>query len=102
MEKTLSCLQNMYLEVAAQSSSTKKVFLKLFQNLEGTFARVSFSKKFQVRDLQLYEKGTPAQVLPSKFSKTSKINYFVKHLGTAASVYRRISIFTRLSQLLLE
>ena len=66
----------MYLEVAAQSSSTKKVFLKLFQNLEGTFARVSFSKKFQVRDLQLYEKGTPAQVLPSKFSKTSKINIF--------------------------
>ena len=32
------CLENVYLEVVAQSSSMKKLFLKILQNLENTCA----------------------------------------------------------------
>ena len=42
VNKTLSCLENIYFEVVAQSFSKKKVFLKILQNLEDTCAWVFF------------------------------------------------------------
>ena len=38
----LSCLENIYLEVVAQSSSMKMLFLKILRNLENNCAGVSF------------------------------------------------------------
>ena len=42
VDKTLCCLENIYLEVVALSSSLKKMFLNISQNLENTCAGVSF------------------------------------------------------------
>ena len=53
VDKTL-CLENTYLEVVALSSSIKKTFLNIFQNLENTCAGVSFLIKLQARSVQLH------------------------------------------------
>ena len=54
VDKRLSCLENIYLEVVAQSSLMKKVFFKTLQNFENTCAGVSFLMKLQAGSLQLY------------------------------------------------
>ena len=51
---------------------------------------VSFLIKLQAESLQLYHKGTLAQVLSCKFCKFFR--NFVKHLQTAASVYCQVKI----------
>ena len=53
VDKTQSCLENIYLEGVTQSSSMKKVSLKFSQNLENTSAEVSFLIKLQAESLQL-------------------------------------------------
>ena len=45
------CLESMYIEVVAQSSSMKKVFVTFLQNWESTCAGVSSLIKFQVGGL---------------------------------------------------
>ena len=42
IDKRLNYLENMYLEVVTQSSSMKKLFLKILQKLENTCDSVSF------------------------------------------------------------
>ena len=54
VDKTLCCLENIYLEVVALSSSMKNLFLNIFQNLENTCAGVSFLMKLQARNVQLH------------------------------------------------
>ena len=45
------CLESIYIEVVAQSSSMKKMFLTFLQNWESTCAGVSSLIKFQVGGL---------------------------------------------------
>ena len=54
VDKTLCSLENIYLKVVALSSSMKKMFLNIFQNLENTCAEVSFLIKLKVRSVQLH------------------------------------------------
>ena len=80
-------------------SSTKKMFLKILQNLqENTCARVSFLIKLQASDLQLYYEA-PTQVFSCEFGDIFKNIFFVEHIRTTASaVYHKfhflsISVF---------
>ena len=54
VDKTLCCLENIYLEVVALTSSMKKMFLNIFQNLENTCAGVSFLIKLQTKSVQFH------------------------------------------------
>ena len=77
VDKTMSCLKNVYLEVFIDNSSIKKMFLKILQNLESTCAG----------SLQFYQKEAQAQGLSCvEFCEIFKNTYFVKHLWTTASV----------------
>ena len=77
--KTLRCLENIYLEVVAQSSSMKKVFLKILLNLERKCAGVSWKPPTLFKND--WHRRRPVNF--EKFLRT----YLVKHLRTAASVY---------------
>ena len=54
VDTTLCCLENIYLEVAALSSSIKTMSLNVFQNLENIYAGVSFLITLQARSVQLH------------------------------------------------
>ena len=70
-----------YTEAVVQRCSVKKVFLELLQNSqENTCVRVSFLIKLKVLGLQLYQKGTLAQLFFCKFCEISKSNFFIEHL----------------------
>ena len=92
VDKTLSCVESKYLEVVAQSSSMKIIFLEISQNLENTCAGVSFLIKLKAGNLQLHSKGISAQVFFCEFCETFMNTYFVKHLRAAASVYYQANI----------
>ena len=54
VNKTPCCLENIYLEVVVLSSSLKKMFLNIFQNLQNTCSGLSFLVKLQAKSVQLH------------------------------------------------
>ena len=70
VDKTLSCLENIYLKVVTHSSSMKKVFLQNSQ--DNTCADVFFLIKLLVGGLQLYKKAPRHRCCPVNFVKFSR------------------------------
>ena len=64
----------------------EKVFLEISQNShESSCPRVSFLKKLQALDLQLYLKKTLVQVFSCEFGEHSENTFLTEHLWEAAS-----------------
>ena len=101
VDKTLSCLENIYLDIAW--SLLWKLLENLenlkLQNLEKTCAAVSFLIKLQAESLQLYQKETMEHVFSCEFCEFFKSTYIAKHLEMVASVYYQANINIRKSLL---
>ena len=78
VDNTLSCLENIYLELVAQSYPMKNVFLKILQNWTTLLKRGP---------------GTGV-VLWNLRNLLFEICYFVKHLRTAASVHCQATVIS--------
>ena len=67
-------------EAATRTSSVKKVFLKISQNLQkNTCVRVAFLKKLQASGQQLLKKEVSDTVFSCEFCQIFKNTFFIEH-----------------------
>ena len=88
VDKTLSCVESKYLEVFAQSSSMKIIFLEISQNVENTCAGVSFLIKLKAGNLQLYSKGISALLwTPILWNTYERLLLYITRLISTICLY---------------